>query len=126
MHLPNVNYACQPFEMRAITGVIALTFLLTGCGGGISEDDELGLTLCVQVGVLDQFMQEKNTTVDYQAMLSDIYTAADNAVQFNSDKYGQLSLLVNRFKDAIDRGDPKVILDLVAVENECKNLGYMP
>ena len=112
--------------MRAITGVIALTFLLTGCGGGISEDDELGLTLCVQVGVLDQFMQEKNTTVDYQAMLSDIYTAADDAVEFNSDKYGQLSLLVNRFKDSIDRGDPKVILDLVAVENECKNLGYMP
>jgi hypothetical protein len=112
--------------MRFFTGIFALTLLLTGCGGGISKDAELGITLCVQVSVLDQFMQEKNTTVDYQAMLTDIYTAADNAVRFNPDKYGPLSLLVNRFKDSIDRGDPKVILDLVAVENECDNLGYMP
>jgi hypothetical protein len=112
--------------MRSLIGLIASTLLLTGCGGGISKDDELGLTLCVQVGVLDQFMQEKDTTVDYQAMLRDIYTASDDAVEFNPDKYGQLSLLVNRFEDSINRGDPKVILDLVAVENECKNLGYMP
>ena len=112
--------------MRSLIGLIASTLVLTGCGGGISQDDELGLTLCVQVGVLDQFMQEKDTTVDYQAMLRDIYTASDNAVEFNPDKYGQLSLLVNRFKDSINRGDPKMILDLVAVENECDNLGYMP
>lgn len=112
--------------MRSLTGLIALSLLLTGCGGGISKDAELGLSLCVQVSVLDQFMQQKDTTVDYQAMLRDIYTAADDAVEFNPDKYGQLSLLVNRFKDSIDRGDPKMILDLVAVENECDNLGYMP
>jgi hypothetical protein len=112
--------------MRSLTSLIVLTLLLTGCGGGISKDTELGLTLCVQVGVLDQFMQEKNSTVDYQAMLRDIYTAADNAVEFNPDKYGQLSLLVNRLEDSINRGDSKVILDLVAVENECDNLGYMP
>lgn len=112
--------------MRSLIGLVASTMLLTGCGGGISKDDELGLTLCVQVGVLDQFMQEKNTTVDYQAMLQDIYTASDNAVEFNSDKYGQLSLLVNRLEDSINRADPKVILDLVAVENECDNLGFMP
>jgi hypothetical protein len=112
--------------MRKVAAFLSLSLFLTGCGGGISEDTELGITLCVQVSVLDQFMQEKNTTVDYQAMLADIYTSADNAVEFNPDKYGPLSLLVNRFKDSIERGDPKMILDLVAVENECDNLGYMP
>ena len=126
MHLPIIKRDCQPLDMRSLAGFIALTLLLTGCGGGISKDTELGLTLCVQVGVLDQFMQEKNSTVDYQAMLGDIYSAADNAVEFNPDKYGQLSLLVNRLKDSIERGDRKSILDLVAVENECDNLGYMP
>ena len=112
--------------MRLLTSLILCSALLTGCGGGISKDTELGITVCAQVSVLDQFMQEKNTTVDYQAILGDIYTASDNAVEYNPDKYGQLSLLINRMKDSIARGDQKVILDLVAVEGECDNLGYMP
>ena len=91
----------------------------------MSKSTELGIMVCAQVGVLDQFMQEKNQTVDYQSMLQDIYDASDKAVTFDSDKYSQLSLLVNRMKDSIARGDKKVLLDLVAVEGECKNLGYM-
>jgi len=108
-------------------GILAIlgAVLLSGCGGGMNKSTELGITACAQVGVLDQFMQEKNQTVDYQAILQDIYDAADNAVTFDSDKFGQLSLLVNRMKDSIARGDTKVLLDLVAVEGECKNLGYM-
>lgn len=108
-------------------GVMAIlgALLLTGCGGGMSKSTELGIMVCAQVGVLDQFMQEKNQTVDYQAMLQDIYDAADNAVTFDSDKYGQLSLLVNRMKDSIAREDRKGLLDLVAVEGECRNLGFM-
>ena len=112
--------------MRSLTGIIALSFLLTGCGGSISKDVELGIIVCAQVSVLDQFLQEKNTTVDYQAILGDIDTAAGNAVEYDPDQFGQLSLLVNRMQDSIDRADSKFILDLVAVENECENLGYMP
>jgi hypothetical protein len=111
--------------MRSLAGIFALTLLLTGCGGGISKEAELGITVCAQVSVLDQFMQEKNTTVDYQAILGDISAAAGDAVEYDPDKFGQLSLLVNRMQDSIDRSDPKFILDLVAVENECDNLGYM-
>jgi hypothetical protein len=70
-------------------------------------------------------MQEKNETVDYAAILQDIYDASDNAVSYDSERFGQLSLLVNRMKDSIERSDTKVLLDLVAVEGECKNLGYM-
>ena len=108
-------------------GIMAIlgALLITGCGGGMSKSTELGIMVCAQVGVLDQFMQEKNQTVDYQAMLQDIYDAADNAVTFDSDKYGQLSLLVNRMKDSIAREDRKGLLDLVAVEGECRNLGFM-
>ena len=111
--------------MRAITLSIILSLILSGCGGSISKSNELGITVCAQVGVLDQFMQEKNETVDYAAILQDIYDAADNAVSYDSEKFGQLSLLVNRMKDSIERSDTKVLLDLVAVEGECKNLGYM-
>ena len=109
------------FGFFAILG----SLLLGGCAGGISESTELGITVCAQVGVLDQFMQEKDQTVDYAAILQDIYDASDKAVSFDSDKFGQLSLLINRMKDSIERGDTKVLLDLVAVEGECKNLGYM-
>ena len=105
--------------------VTLVAILLSGCGGGMSKSAELGVTVCAQVGVLDQFMQEKNETVDYAAILQDIYDASDNAVSYDSEKFGQLSLLVNRMKDSIERSDTKVLLDLVAVEGECKNLGYM-
>ncbi len=108
-------------------GVISLigVLLLTSCSGGMSKSTELGITTCAQVGVLDQFLQEKNGTVDYQSILQDIYQSADNAVSYDSNKFGQLSLLVNRTKDSIERNDSKFLLDLVAVEGECKNLGYM-
>jgi hypothetical protein len=108
-------------------GIVAIlgTLILTSCGGGMSKSSELGITVCAQVGVFDQFLQEKNETVDFQALLQDIYDSADNAVTYDSEKFGQLSLLVNRMKDSIARGDSKVLLDLVAVEGECKNLGYM-
>lgn len=104
--------------------VLVGTLFLTGCGGGVSKSTELGIMTCSQVGVLDQFLQEKNQTVDYQAILQGIYDSADKAVAYDSDKFTQLSLLVNRLKDSIARGDRKLLLDLVAVEGECKNLGY--
>jgi outer membrane murein-binding lipoprotein Lpp len=113
-------------NMRVVFTSIISVLLLSGCSDtGIDKSTELGITVCGQVAVLDQFMQEKNQTVDYQAILQDIYDAADKAVVYDSDKFGQLSLLVNRMKDSIERGDRKVILDLVAVEGECQNLGYM-
>lgn len=108
-------------------GILAIlsALLLSGCGGGMSKSTELGIMVCAQVSVLDQFMQEKNQTVDYQAILQDIYNAADEALSVDTEKFGQLSLLVNRMKDSIERSDTKFLLDLVAVEGECKNLGYM-
>ena len=108
-------------------GAIAVIglLMLTGCSGGMSKSTEFGIKTCAQVGVLDQFMQEKNNTVDYQVMLQDIYDSANEAVAYDPDKFGQLALLVNRMKDSIARGDRKVLLDLVAVEGECKNLGYL-
>jgi hypothetical protein len=111
--------------VKLVAIALAGTILLTGCGGGMSKSSELGIMVCAQVGVLDQFMQEKNQTVDYQAILQDIYDASDKAVEYDPDKFGQLSLLVNRMKDAIARGDKKALLDLVAVEGECRNLGYI-
>ena len=116
---------CYFRGVKLVAMTLAGVLMLTGCGGGMSKSNELGIMVCAQVGVLDRFMQEKNQTVDYQSILQGIYDASDNAVEYDSDKFGQLSLLVNRMKDAIARGDNKVLLDLVAVEGECKNLGYM-
>ena len=90
----------------------------------MSKETELGTTVCAQIGVLGQFLQEKHSTLDYQAILNGIYVASDAVIEYNSDKFGQLSLLINWIKDAIGCGDIKGFLDFVAVEGERRNLGY--
>lgn len=115
----------EEISLKSKIPLVVALLILSGCGGGMSKSTELGIMVCAQVGSLDQLMQERNQTVDYQAILQDIYDSADEAVTYDSDKFGQLSLLVNRMKDSIARGDRKVILDLVAIEGECQNLGYM-
>jgi hypothetical protein len=47
-----------------------VTIIALGCGKGMSESTKLGIYVCSQVGVIDQFLQEKNTEVDYSDMLA--------------------------------------------------------
>ena len=110
------SFVAMPF-------VLSLTF--TSCSPGMSKSTELGIYVCSQIGVIDQFLQEKNTEVDYKELLDALYKYADDAVSFDPDRYGQLHLLVNRFREAVERNDPKGLLSLVAVEGECANLGFM-
>jgi hypothetical protein len=50
--------------------------------------------------------------------------AANKAVALDSDRFGQLALLANQFKAAVIAGDRRQLLDLVAVEGECEQLGF--
>jgi hypothetical protein len=113
-------------KSKAFIFVVSLLLMLvSGCSKGMSESTKLGIYVCSQVGVIDQFLQEKNTEVNYSDMLATLYKHSDDAVAYDLDRYMQLDLMVDRLKEAVERNDPKVILFLVAVEGECKNLGFI-
>lgn len=114
-----------------IIGVITLV-TLTGCGGGMGGSDftfppgkEEALMTCASVFALDQIIQgggENITREQIDTMLTEIPANAQKAATAD-DQYRQLELLVGTFIDAIKAGDQKAVLDLVAVEGECDQLG---
>lgn len=111
----------------AATGVWA-TLLLTACAGGLSEGAKSARDACNGAFVFDQVVQGTKAGQTFipervQQGLSDMYKAAELAGQQDS-QYQQLSLLVGRFRMALDSGDTSAVLDLVAIEGECQQLGH--
>ena len=115
-----VRLFMRTFSKSAVIPLLASS--LAGCGGAANADPGhvAAWETCGQVSVLDQFLQEKNDKIDYQSMLDDISNGARTAASADFERFGQLEVLVGRMRDSIDRGDPKFVIDLVAVENECK------
>jgi hypothetical protein len=112
-------------KTRIFLSTISLSLICftTACGN-VSEETKLGVMACAEVGVLDRFLQEKNNTVNYADMVTNIVNYADKEAEENLDKYGQLSVLAHNMQDALERGDEKSIMQLIAVEGECSNLGF--
>ena len=81
------------------------------------------MNACSSVGALDMLLQSKNTNVDYPRMIDDIVNYANNAAELNLNKYSQLALLANTFQQSAANGEQRSLLDLVALEGECSNLG---
>jgi len=81
------------------------------------------MNACSSVGALDMLLQSKNTNVDYPRMIDDIVSYANNAAELNLNKYSQLALLANTFQQSAANGEQRSLLDLVALEGECSNLG---
>ena len=104
--------------------IITLSLLSTGCGSStVSKDFEAGMNACAELGALDQLMQANNTEVDYQKMVTYIADNAQEASSLNQSKYSQLALLATIFQDSVKSGNERLMLDLVALEGECSNLG---
>lgn len=104
--------------------IITLSLLSTGCGSStVSKDFEAGMNACAELGALDQLMQANNTAVDYQKMVTYIADNAQEASSLNQSKYSQLALLATIFQDSVKSGNERLMLDLVALEGECSNLG---
>jgi|LakMenE18May11ns_1017448.scaffolds.fasta_scaffold9744569_2 hypothetical protein len=108
-----------------LTVVILISSLLsTGCGSStVSKDFEAGMNACAELGALDQLLQADNTEVDYQKMVTYIADNAQEASSLNQSKYSQLALLATIFQDSVKSGNERLMLDLVALEGECSNLG---
>jgi hypothetical protein len=90
----------------------------------ISDESWAGMTVCAKVFALDMLFQEFGSNRDYTQEINEIVEAANDAVELNSDRFGQLALLANQFKAAVIAGDRRQLLDLVAVEGECEQLGF--
>lgn len=105
-----------------VFSITSLT-LLPACSRSISADFEAGMNACSSVGALDMLLQSKNTNVDYPRMIDDIVSYANNAAELNLNKYSQLALLANTFQQSAANGEQRSLLDLVALEGECSNLG---
>ena len=104
--------------------ILTLSLLSTGCGGStVSKDFEAGMNACAELGALDQLLQANNTEVDYQKMVTFIADNAQEASSLNQSKYSQLALLATIFQDSVKSGNERLMLDLVALEGECSNLG---
>jgi uncharacterized lipoprotein YehR (DUF1307 family) len=113
-------------KRSVILTVVILTssLLSTGCGSStVSKDFEAGMNACAELGALDQLLQADNTEVDYQKMVTYIADNAQEASSLNQSKYSQLALLATIFQDSVKSGNERLMLDLVALEGECSNLG---
>ena len=104
--------------------ILTSSLLSTGCGSStVSKDFEAGMNACAELGALDQLLQADNTEVDYQKMVTYIADNAQEASSLNQSKYSQLALLATIFQDSVKSGNERLMLDLVALEGECSNLG---
>jgi hypothetical protein len=104
--------------------VLTSALLSTGCGSStVSKDFEAGMNACAELGALDQLLQADNAEVDYQKMVTYIADNAQEASSLNQSKYSQLALLATIFQDSVKSGNERLMLDLVALEGECSNLG---
>jgi hypothetical protein len=104
--------------------VLTSALLSTGCGSStVSKDFEAGMNACAELGALDQLLQADNAEVDYQKMVTNIADNAQEASSLNQSKYSQLALLATIFQDSVKSGNERLMLDLVALEGECSNLG---
>jgi uncharacterized lipoprotein YehR (DUF1307 family) len=113
-------------KRSVILTVVILTssLLSTGCGSStVSKDFEAGMNACAELGALDQLLQADNAEVDYQKMVTYIADNAQEASSLNQSKYSQLALLATIFQDSVKSGNERLMLDLVALEGECSNLG---
>jgi len=80
--------------------------------------------VCAKVWALDMSFHQYGSSRDYTDEINALVASANEAVALNTDRYGQLALLVNQFKSAVENRDRRQLLDLVAVEGECENLGF--
>ena len=109
--------------------VSCAAFVLTACsGGGMSEAEQSARDACNGAFVFDQVVQRSKAGETFvpervQQGIADMYSAADRAQQ-QDDKYMQLSIQVGQFEYSMDHNDPSVVLDLVAIEGECEQLGF--
>lgn len=116
----------KKIRKSVILTVVVLTssLLSTGCGSStVSKDFEAGMNACAELGALDQLLQADNAEVDYQKMVTNIADNAQEASSLNQSKYSQLALLATIFQDSVKSGNERLMLDLVALEGECSNLG---
>jgi hypothetical protein len=118
----------QFFKRCLLSTVIVVG--VSSCSGNssyvdsISDESWAGMTVCAKVFALDMLFQEFGSNRDYTQEINEIVEAANDAVELNSDRFGQLALLANQFKAAVIAGDRRQLLDLVAVEGECEQLGF--
>jgi len=96
----------------------------TGCSNSITDETFAGMTVCAKVWALDIKLQTYGSEEDYANDIQELWLASNDAIKMNSDRYGQLTLLISQFKDAVETGDRRQLLDLVAVQGECENLGF--
>ena len=117
------------FFKRCLLGTV-IVLGVSSCSGNssyvdsISDESWAGMTVCAKVFALDMLCQEFGSNRDYTQEINEIVEAANDAVELNSDRFGQLALLANQFKAAVIAGDRRQLLDLVAVEGECEQLGF--
>ena len=109
--------------------LVVLGLSVSACSGGTNSLPttwERAAETCAQVFVLDAvissggegFVPERIATIPDELLVS-AQLAADA-----SSEYDQLQLLVGNLVEAIRVGDPSGIMDLVAVEGECEQLGF--
>ncbi len=104
--------------------VAILSLSTSSCSQGISDETFMGMTVCAKVWALDMSFHQYGSSRDYTDEINALVASANEAVALNTDRYGQLALLVNQFKSAVENRDRRQLLDLVAVEGECENLGF--
>jgi hypothetical protein len=83
---------------------------------------------CSEAFVFDQIIQrggEGFVPERVASLPSDMASAAGLAADANSE-YDQLYFLIRQLVNAIEQEDQSGVLDLVAVEGECQQLGLAP
>ena len=107
-----------------LLSVLALP-LVSACGGSSVDDlvSDKGFATCVTVYAVDQMIQAKDSPDLVWTAIGEMERTSEEAA--NSDpKYDQLALMVRQFKRGLEAGDPESMLDLVALEMECEQLGF--
>ena len=110
-----------------ITLLVLCVFALAGCGGGVPRGWEKAAEACGAALAFDQVVQSRGEGYDAQRVrqtISAMQTAAISAAN-ESSQYEQLETLVGNLVFSLDNGDRSAVLDLVAVEGECTQLGFL-
>lgn len=106
--------------------------LVTACGGGGQSSLPSGWQdaseVCALAFVFDQAVQAQGEGFipERIATIPDEMVDAARKASRSSATYEQLDVLVGNFAFALENADPSAVLDLVAIEGECQQLGFGP
>lgn len=115
--------------LKTLAAGASAAAILTACGGGgssLPNGWESAAQTCAMAYTFDQVIQSggEGFVPERVATIPDELTASAQEAANASSEYDQLQLLVGKLVYSIEQGDQSAVLDLVAVEGECEQLGF--